>query len=69
MGNKFYKSAIKTWVESDVKKKNTAKQNNLNYIVFWKLSDFDIWKSLNYPNGKDYLEEYSWKKNLKERIL
>ena len=37
--SKFYQNAIITWTVSDVKKRNTAKENNLNYIEFWKLED------------------------------
>ena len=41
----FYRSAIRTWTETDIAKKNVAIQNNLNYVVFWKsnLSDFMDW--------------------------
>ena len=31
-GTDFYKSAIETWTVRDVKKRETAKQNNLNYL-------------------------------------
>lgn len=43
----FYKGAIKVWTESDIQKRDTAKQNNLNYKVFWKFNEFENWiKSL-----------------------
>ena len=35
----YYNSAIVTWTISDVKKRNTAKENNLNYIELWDLND------------------------------
>ena len=35
----YYKSAIVTWTTSDVKKRNTAKTNGLNYIELWDLND------------------------------
>ena len=35
----YYKRAIVTWTISDVKKRNTAKENNLNYIELWNLND------------------------------
>jgi hypothetical protein len=33
--SKFYENAIKTWTERDVKKLQTAKENNLNYKVIY----------------------------------
>lgn len=32
-----YKSAIHTWTEMDVKKRNIAKENKLNYIEIWNI--------------------------------
>ena len=37
--SRYYKNAIYTWTDLDVRKNNIAKQNNLNYIILWKLSD------------------------------
>ena len=37
--SKFYNGAILTWTKGDVKKRNIAKENNLNYIEIWKLED------------------------------
>ena len=37
--SKYYDNAIKTWTIRDIKKRQTAKQNSLNYIVFWTLDD------------------------------
>ena len=39
--SKFYQNAIITWTISDVKKRNTAKENKLNYIEFWNISDIN----------------------------
>ena len=39
--SKFYFNAIKTWTERDVKKHNIAKMNHLNWLCFYKKSDFD----------------------------
>ena len=36
---KYYDNAINTWTVRDVNKRNTAKQNNLNYIEFWSYDD------------------------------
>lgn len=33
--SKYYQNAIETWTVRDVKKQQTAKQNNLNYIVIY----------------------------------
>ena len=58
--NKFYNNAIYTWTDLDVRKRNIAKQNNLNYITLWTLSDINAWFLLDCPDGKDYEKEYSW---------
>lgn len=41
--HKFYNTVITTWTISDVNKINTAKQNNLNYKVFWNYIEFEKW--------------------------
>lgn len=43
--NSFYKSAARIWSEIDVQKRIMARQNGLNYAVFWNndLSDFMEW--------------------------
>lgn len=58
----YYENAIRTWTECDTKKRNVAKDNNLNYLVFWsiKLSDVMVWAAMNYPDGKDWSKMYSW---------
>lgn len=58
----YYKSAYKSWTNLDVKKRQTAKENNLNYLVFWQpdLSDFYLWVELGCPDAKDWDKEYSW---------
>ena len=38
-GHLYYKNAICTWVDLDIRKRNIAKLNNLNYIEFWKLEE------------------------------
>lgn len=44
-GKRFYNVAIDVWTVRDVKKRQTAIDNHLNYVVFWKndLSDFKQW--------------------------
>lgn len=41
----YYRAAIETWTIRDVKKRQMAIDNHLNYVVFWKndLSDFKEW--------------------------
>ena len=43
--SKFYQNAIITWTISDIKKRNTAKENNLNYIELWDLNDVERYVS------------------------
>lgn len=40
---KFYNNAIKNWTQRDVKKRETAKKNNLNFIEFWNLDEVKTW--------------------------
>lgn len=56
------------WTGSDVKKRETAKQNNLNYVVFWgdEGQDVDLWFAMGCPDGRDWDRMYSW---LPEREL
>lgn len=48
-GHFFYQAAIDTWTVRDVKKRKTAIDNGLNYLVFWNndLSDFKQWLESN----------------------
>ena len=46
-GTDFYQVAIDVWTRRDVNKLKVAKENGLNYIVFWKLDEVEAWlKSL-----------------------
>ena len=46
--SKFYKNAIETWTIRDPLKRKTAKENNLNWIEFFTLDEFNKWfESLN----------------------
>lgn len=42
--SKFYQNAIITWTVSDVKKRNTVKENKLKYIEFWNINDVENFK-------------------------
>ena len=39
----YYINAIQCWTVRDVLKRNTAKQNHLNYLEFWNLNDLIQW--------------------------
>lgn len=67
-GTEYYQNAIQTWTERDVKKRQIASQNRLNYVVFWydDLQDVDLWFGMNCPDGQDWNREYSW---LPQRVL
>ena len=41
----LYFEIIKCWTELDVKKRNTAKRNNLNYKEFWNIEQLKEWLS------------------------
>ena len=41
--SKNYIRQIKTWTQSDVEKRNTAKKNHLNYIEFYSLEEVIDW--------------------------
>lgn len=38
-----YRQAIYVWTDLDVKKRQTAKQNNLNYLEFFNINEFNRW--------------------------
>ena len=46
----------------DIDKRNMAKSNNLNYVVFWDndLRDAFVWFAFDCPDAKDYDNMYSW---------
>ena len=48
----WYKHAILTWTEADVKKRNTVKKNNLNFKEVWSLEE-----------GKEYIDKIYIEKN------
>ena len=58
----FYNTTLNVWVSSDVEKRKTARENNLNYVVFWdyKISDAKLWFAMGCPDGHDWEREYSW---------
>lgn len=57
---KSYKNAIRTWTIDDVSKRMKAKNNNLNYLVFWEndLSDFYKWFDFYDCNYKSFISDF-----------
>ena len=39
----FYKNAIYTWTDLDIRKQKIAKENKLNYKVFYNINEFYNW--------------------------
>lgn len=39
INSEYYKNAIYTWTELDVRKLETAKKNKLNYKIFWNIKE------------------------------
>lgn len=58
----YYKGAIQNWTIKDVEKRETARRNELNYVVLWNKQDIEEWFSLGCPIGQDWKKEYTWKK-------
>lgn len=71
--SKRYKGMIRIWTETDVQKRNVARKNKLNYLVFWKykvvyvnkkqtarLIEFDKWVSSGCPDSYDYYLENTY---------
>ena len=41
--SKFYRNAIYVWTDLDVRKRQTAKTNNLNFLEFFNVQQFNYW--------------------------
>lgn len=41
--SKFYKNAIYTWTDLDIRKDKISKQNNINRVVFYTEKEFNKW--------------------------
>lgn len=42
-GHKQYANAITVWTKSDLKKRDTARKNNLNYVVLWSRQEIEFY--------------------------
>lgn len=62
--SKYYRVALETWTKRDVRKREAARQAELNYITLWDgteaLFDTHLWFALGAPDGRDWEREYSW---------
>lgn len=62
--SEYYRKALKTWTERDVRKREAARTAQLNYVTFWDgsgaLADVYLWLALGAPDGRDWEHEYSW---------
>lgn len=52
--NHYYNRAVNIWTQSDVEKRNTAKENNLNYVVLWSKQDIIDWFNDDCPIRQDW---------------
>ena len=54
--SKFYQNAIEVWTERDVKKREHARKNDLNYVVFWGdcKNDINQWFDDGCPVRQDW---------------
>ena len=61
-GTDYYLSAIQIWTGYDIRKRDDAMKNALNYVVFWgtEFDDVEFWFRYGCPNGCDWYEMYSW---------
>lgn len=50
----MYETCIRVWTDSDVKKRNSAKNNKLNYVVLWSKQDILDWIDSNFQIRHDY---------------
>ena len=62
--SKYYRVALETWTKRDVRKREAARQAELNYVTLWDgfetLFDAHLWFALGAPDGRDWEREYSW---------
>ena len=62
--SQYYLNALGTWTERDVRKREAARDAQLNYVTLWDgseaLADAYLWFALGAPDGHDWDREYSW---------
>lgn len=71
--NSAYRYYLKIWTDRDLLKRDMARKNNLNYLVFWdgrhsgskkgiraRLSDFREWLQAGCPDSKNWKKENTY---------
>ena len=62
--SQYYLNALGTWTERDVRKREAAREAQLNYVTLWDgseaLTDAYLWFALGAPDARDWDREYSW---------
>jgi hypothetical protein len=62
--SQYYRNALEVWTERDVRKREAAREAQLNYVTLWDgseaLTDAHLWFALGAPDGHDWDREYSW---------
>lgn len=62
--SQYYRNALEVWTERDVRKREAAREAQLNYVTLWDgseaLADAHLWFALGAPDGHDWEREYSW---------
>ena len=74
ISSEYYKNAIYTWTIRDVNKRNTAKENNLNFIELWSIKDVENFinlytSNLEFSFNIEYIRnEFNYFKKLKSSL-
>ena len=62
--SQYYRNALEVWTERDVRKREAAREAQLNYVTLWDgseaLTDAYLWFALGAPDACDWDCEYSW---------
>ena len=62
--SQYYRNALEVWTERDVRKREAAREAQLNYVTLWDgseaLTDAYLWFALGAPDARDWDREYSW---------
>lgn len=62
--SQYYRNALEVWTERDVRKREAAREAQLNYVTLWDgseaLTDAYLWFTLGAPDARDWDREYSW---------
>ena len=62
--SQYYRNALEVWTERDVRKREAARESQLNYVTLWDgseaLTDAYLWFALGAPDARDWDREYSW---------